>query len=131
MPLVQAILIDPFACSISEIEVDGGNHRSYYPLLSHETAEVTCFSVAYPGVLVGGDALFVDDEGLMKEPERFFLVGGTQPFAGKGLIIGADAEGNAAPARTPKFFLDLTVRFVRFEGSRLVYTTTPWQPGQQ
>ena len=38
-----------------------------------------------------GDVLFVDDEGLINGTEHFFTItGGHQPFAGSGLIVGAE-----------------------------------------
>ena len=40
------------------------------------------------------NSIFVDDEGLLKNPEHFFFwEGAHQPFAGNGLILAADDEG--------------------------------------
>ena len=42
------------------------------------------------------DALYVDDEGLLKQPEHFFLYKGyNQPLAGNGLVMGTDEEGDS------------------------------------
>jgi hypothetical protein len=102
MPNVKAILIDPFACKIEHVEVDGDDINTYYRVLSHESMPVTTFTTAYAGVLKGRDAIFVDDEGIMKNAERWFhMATGHQPFAGKGLIVGADRRGNAADAESP------------------------------
>lgn len=129
MRTVKAILIDPFACEVKLVEIDRDDHRSYYPLLSHPTMPVDTFTSAYCGVLKGRDALFVDDEGLMKEPERWFaLATAHQPFAGKGLIIGADAHGDAADAETSIDMVRMSTRFAETMGPHLIATNRPWEP---
>ena len=46
-----------------------------------------------------GDVLYVDEEGLLKEPERFFCLKHEQrPYAGNGVISRCDQEGEAASA---------------------------------
>lgn len=45
--------------------------------------------------------LVVDDEGLFKNPEHFFLMAGyPRPLAGAAIIFGSDKEGNTEGART-------------------------------
>ena len=47
-----------------------------------------------------GDIIYVDDEGLLKPLDWFFAVkGGHQPFAGCGLVLGSNAEGETVSAR--------------------------------
>src|SRR5438876_11911364 len=99
--LVRAILIDPFACTVTDVETDAGDYRDLYRLLSHRTMEVDTFDRCYFDGLAGYDALFFDDEGLMKPCARFFQLVSvsnrqplTNPLAGKGLIVGADADGD-------------------------------------
>jgi hypothetical protein len=42
------------------------------------------------------DTLYCDDEGLLKNPENFFLLDSyQQPIAGNGLILGCDDEGDS------------------------------------
>jgi hypothetical protein len=137
---MRAILIDPFACAVSEVEYDGSNYRNMYPLLSHETHPVDCFTLCYPDGLAGRDALFVDDNGLLGDPHRFFVIEGyEQPLAGKGLIVGADAEGDSISAETP--LSNIRVRYYylgmgheavgdssQIQARRLFQTTKPWQP---
>lgn len=51
--------------------------------------------------LPNGDDLFVDEEGLLKSPEYFFMhEAGHQPFAGNGIIVGHDKEGETIAARS-------------------------------
>jgi hypothetical protein len=47
-----------------------------------------------------GDCIYVDDEGLLKPLDWFFAVkGGPQPFAGCGLVLGSNDEGETLSAR--------------------------------
>lgn len=84
---MRGILIDPFTRSISEIET-GGKLAEIYELLGVELITV---------VSVGDDqTLFLDDEGLLvpKEQQEYWQWrGSNQPYAGKGLILGVDEEG--------------------------------------
>lgn len=129
MKKVNAILIDPFACVVEHVEIDGDNLDSYYLALSHESMPVDNFTTAHAGILKGRDAIFVDDEGLFKKPERWFhLATSHQPFAGKGLIVGADQRGNAADAETEIDTIRIVTIFAQPFNGRLVTTTVPWQP---
>ncbi len=49
-----------------------------------------CFTVA--GTMRNGDSLYVDDEGLLKEPENFFYAPQfyPSPLAGNGVVLGCD-----------------------------------------
>jgi hypothetical protein len=48
----------------------------------------------------GGDVIYVDDEGLLKPLDWFFAVKrGHQPFAGCGLVLGSNDEGETVSAR--------------------------------
>src|SRR5512143_3417531 len=92
---MKAILIDPFDETVTEVE-HNGDYRQIYTLLSHPEHKVDCFTVVQ---IHQGDAIFVDDEGLLKNPKRFFVWKGyPQPLAGKGLILGTDDEGNSVDA---------------------------------
>lgn len=87
---MKAILIDPFTETISEVDYVGP-YQQIYALLSHETMPVDCYTVVG---LDDGESIFVDDEGLLKDPTHFFIWKDyPQPLAGKGLILGCDDEG--------------------------------------
>ena len=66
---MRAVLIDPFAYTVTEIAIerDPAAHSTLaaiYAALSHETMPVQCIEA----VLLGrGEALFVDEEGAIKE----------------------------------------------------------------
>lgn len=129
--IVKAILIDPFKCSVSEVDLDASDYRNIYKHISHETMRVDIFTVAYPGdPFDSGDAIFVDDEGPLKACSRYFRVRGySQPLCGKGLIIGSDDAGHERSARTPIQLIKRGLLFLeRVEGLGLIQTYTPWQP---
>jgi len=80
---MRAILIDPFTKTITEVEYSG-DYKQIYKLINCDTFTVSCLSDA--------DDLFLDDEGLLKD-NRYFTWNG-HPFAGKGLILAHDDEGD-------------------------------------
>lgn len=94
---MKAILIDPFDETVTEVE-HNGDYRHIYTLLSHPEHKVDCFTIVQ---ITQGDAIFVDDEGLLKDPKHFFVWKGyPQPLAGKGLILGTNDEGDSVDVVT-------------------------------
>lgn len=85
---MRGILIDPFAKKVSEIETSG-KLAEIYELLGVEL--ITAVSIGEE------HSLFLDDEGLLApkaSQEYWQLKGSNQPYAGKGLILGLDEEGD-------------------------------------
>ena len=82
----KGILIDPKEKSLSYVEYDG-NYRSIYPLIDADT-----FDIVY---ITETETIFVDDEGLHKNPRYFFVYENSQPLAGKGLILGTNSNGDS------------------------------------
>ncbi|MGE5512376.1 MAG: hypothetical protein ACM31O_14105 [Bacteroidota bacterium] len=79
-------LIDPQQCSVTPAAYDG-DYRTIYRLCRFDLFTVVEF---------GSDALFVDDEGLLKQPRHFFALDGyQQPLAGCGLMLGTDEDGDS------------------------------------
>lgn len=132
---MRGILIDPFECTVTDVEV-GGSHandsvellQSIHTLLSHATVKVDTFDVCQPAHLTGRDVLYVDDDGLQHAPPRWFVHRGYhQPLAGKGLILGSDSAGNTRPAKTSLEQVRASVRFlevVEADGKRGLFETT-------
>lgn len=93
---MRAILIDPIAHTITEVE-HNGDFRHIYTLLSDPPngLEVDDFNI----VDIGNDnTLYVDGEGLLKNPRYFFTFQGYhQPLAGRGLVLACDEEGETIP----------------------------------
>lgn len=101
---MRTILIDPTERSFTEVEYDG-DYKSIYTHLGCDT-----FDVVYAKE---GD-IYVDDEGLFKEDQKFFwLEGIPQPLAGRGLVFGpVDEEGNSTEATVSIDELEKKVRFL-------------------
>jgi hypothetical protein len=85
---MRGILIDPFTRSVSEIETSG-KLLEIYELLGVDL--ITAVS------LNENQSLFLDDEGLMvpkANQEYWNWKGSNQPYAGRGLILGLDSDGD-------------------------------------
>lgn len=89
----KTLLIDPFTQTITEVEYRG-EYTQIYELIDAE-----CFDVAR--INRNGDALFVDDEGLHREGQAFFMHKDyPQPLAGKALLLGCNLEDGETVAPT-------------------------------
>ena len=130
---VRAILIDPFACTVSDVETDADDYRDLYRLLSHPTMTVDLFDRCYFDGLAGRDALFFDDEGLLKPCARFFQLVSlshgrplTGPHAGKGIVVGANSDGDTDAAVTSLEYVAERIKFLHHVGGgRLFQTRLP------
>jgi len=118
MSNIRAILIDPFACTVTEIEHDASDYKNVYPLLSHETMPVRMFQIVRIGD--DGDAIFVDEEGLLKPCDRWFI-------AGKGVVLGSDDEGETTSAKTSLITVRGLIRFAERQSRGLALTEQPWR----
>ena len=84
---MKLILINPKNQTVTEVEHDGSLDSIYKHL------ECDCFT----SVNIGDNDIYVDDEGLLMEPEFFFQFGELDPLAGNGLISSYDQEGETIP----------------------------------
>jgi len=90
-PIKRAILIDPFSETITEVKMVDTKIQTIYALLGCEIITITS--------LAEGIDMVLDDEGLLKDSDKqaYFKFGiGSQPFAGKALVIATDEEGDFA-----------------------------------
>lgn len=90
-PIKRAILIDPFNETITEVKMVDTKLQTIYTLLECRIITITS--------LANGIDMVLDDEGLLKDSEKqaYFKFGiGSQPFAGKALVIAIDDEGDFA-----------------------------------
>lgn len=84
---MQAILIDPFTETIEEVDYSG-DYKDIYALLGCDL-----FTTVYTEM---ADTIYVDDEGLYVEDQRYFkLKGYPQPLAGRGLVLGCTDDGDS------------------------------------
>lgn len=104
MARLRAIHIDAVNLRVREITI-GGLEDMQKAVGGY--IEVACH-------LPNGDCVFVDEEGLLKEPEDFFTIkGGHQPFAGSGLVLGGtDEDGNSLPVKSTLREIDDAVQFL-------------------
>jgi hypothetical protein len=85
---MKAILIDPYFELIEEMEYSG-DWRDINKLL-----QCDIFTVVYMPDTI--DSLFVDDEGLYVENQKYWKFAGyPQPLAGMGLVLGCNDEGDS------------------------------------
>lgn len=89
--MIKAILIDPFTETVSQVTLVDTKLQTYYNLLECDLITVTGFA--------DGVDMILDDEGLLKDSksQAYFKMGiGSQPFAGKALLVGATPDGDFA-----------------------------------
>lgn len=86
--MVTGVLIDPAAQEVRPVHVEPGDLQSYYELIG-------CDIVAPVYLGDDGAVVYVDEEGLAKGPQHFFLIEGcSQPLAGRGVMVGTDKNGD-------------------------------------
>jgi hypothetical protein len=86
---MKALLIDPFMETVQEIDYSG-DWKDIRTLLNCDIFTTVYFDD------MSTDSVFVDDEGLYVENQRFFKLGGyPQPLAGYGLVLGCNEEGDS------------------------------------
>jgi len=100
---IHGYLIDPFAETVTKVAYEG----DFTCIYKHIKASL--FTTVY---LENRDAIFVDDEGLFKDDQRFFMFRGyREPLAGRGLVLGANAEGDTT---SPKITMEKLTELISF-----------------
>jgi hypothetical protein len=91
-PAIYGYLIDPHSERITRIELPNesrGNLDAMYKAIGCDLVEPVYLNEAR-------DAVFVDEEGLLKGPQHFFFIEGChQPLAGRGVVLGCNEEGDS------------------------------------
>ncbi len=105
----KVIIIDPVTETISE-----GSYSSYEELYDLGNYKLfTVQMVDYNSDTNKGNDLFLDDEGLLKEDQRYFTFVGVGTFAGIGILLGSDhATGDSVDT---SWKLEQVKRAVSFE----------------
>lgn len=102
---MKAYLIDPDTQTISEVEYTG----DYTNIYEHIGADMFDVARLYPN----GDGAFVDDNGLSSVDLNFWVHRNyPQPLAGKGLLLGVNAEGESISPQTDLETLRKDIAFV-------------------
>ena len=106
---MKAILIDSVAREVRAMDITP-------PVLEGWYAAIGCDLVTVAVELEEGDAILVDDEGLLRSPGHFFLYEGfPQPLAGNGLVVGCDEEGDTVDVKADIKYIRERVRFLSRE----------------
>ena len=102
---MRAIKIDVVKETVEEIEISGSLDSMY--------AALQCDCICSVGIhLTPCEVLWVDDEGLLKDPiGAFTIVGYPNPLSGHGIILGVTSSG---ANRSTKYSADLVRRMVEF-----------------
>jgi hypothetical protein len=107
---MKGILIDPKNKSITEVEHDD----SLQDIYMHTDCD--CITTVR---IDGRDTIYVDDNGLFRNPQHFFTFRHyPSPLAGKGLVLGADQAGESiSPEHTTIESLEADIRWITREGA--------------
>lgn len=91
---MKALHINVITKEITEIDLEKGLQPLYKAL------ECDTFAAVVPRGFPAGDCLYIDDEGLLKEPIGAFTVKGfPQVLSGHGLVVGTDEDGDSADVK--------------------------------
>jgi hypothetical protein len=90
---MRALLIDPIAKTITEVDHNGDYHQ-IYEYLSDPANGLK--ATTFDSVRVDNtNVIYVDDDGLLKDPRYFFMFSHYhQPLAGRGLVLGVSSSGD-------------------------------------
>lgn len=100
---MKAYLIDPYEGSIEQVEYSG-DYEDIYRLI--DCRYFDCVGID------NGDTIFVDDEGLYRDNQEFFMIEGYHsPLCGKALVLGTDRKGNS---QAPKISLTKLKKMITF-----------------
>ncbi len=84
----KGVLVDPYTKTITNVQVG-----DFKDIQKHLQCSVFCSG----GYDEGGDAIYVNDEGLFEETEFWYAPEiYPYPYAGRVLFLGIDAGGNSA-----------------------------------
>ena len=106
--LIKLISIDPSKQTIEEVEIQANNLKALYQHIGCHTIDFVCRTPK-------GDALIVDDEALLHEPQPPAFRFGYYPYRihGIALVAGSDSNGRTVE---PKLTLQQVRNLVKFLG---------------
>ena len=107
--IVNGVLIDPTSRSVKLVEVsEKVSLKECYELLGCNLIQMANPNSEF---VHWRDTLIVDEEGLLKDGQEFFKIGG-QAYAGKGLVLASTEEGDLTGCCTD---VDDVVKAVQFQ----------------
>ena len=107
---MKAYQINAETRTITEVTL-GKDYKEIYPLLGVGVDMFQCVDINEKG-----DTIYVDEEGLLKPQENFFVYKGyNQPLAGNGVVLGTNAVGEST---NPKVKIEEVIKNVTFLSRR-------------
>jgi len=101
---MKAFLIDPYEGSIEQVDYSG-DYEDIYRLIDCQLFD--CVRINR-----NGDTIYIDDEGLYRDNQEFFMVEGYHsPLCGKALVLGTDKNGDS---EAPKISLTKLKKMITF-----------------
>jgi hypothetical protein len=109
---MRAIVINAEAQTVIETDIDGKLH-------SLQEIVGGLIDPVYPGLEGTDHHCYVNDEGLLNNPQHFFMLkGGHQPLAGNGVILSTTGDGDEAPCALPLEWVKERVTFMDLQAVR-------------
>ena len=113
---MKAILIDSVNRKVTEVEVEP-SLQSYYKILSYEDRlKVDCIDCWN---IDENCAVYIDDEGLLKDVQDFFIVG-KKALAGQGLVVSHDNFGETIDVQVTVEQVEAMVKFAELDTIRVL-----------
>src|SRR5277367_127913 len=120
---MRAIIITAKDRTVSEAEIDGS-------LKSLQQVVGGLIVPVYPGLEGTDHHCYVNDEGLLNNPQHFFMLrDGHQPLAGNGVILSTTGDGDEAPSTLPVDWVKERVTFMDLKAVRQWVAHEPGQEG--
>lgn len=119
---MRAIIVNAQERTVSEAEIEGS-------LKNLQSIVGGLIAPVYEGLDSKQHHAYVNDEGLLNDPQHFFMLNdGYQPLAGNGVILGTTDDGDEAPCTLP---LDWVKQRVTFMDVQAVRQWAANEPGQE
>lgn len=121
---MRAVLINAKDRTVTDVEVDGRKNvlHQWYKLLNVRMVEVALY------INEQEDSILVDEEGMLELDENtcfFVYEGGHQPFAGNGLIVGKDEDGESISCHVTADEVRSKVKFLNIHEARQAANPRP------
>ena len=120
---MKALLINPIEKTIEEVEYNG-DYKQIYTYIKASTFGV----VDIPN----DDTIYIDDEGLLKENNHFFIHDDVPtPLGGMALVLGADHDtGDSVSVHATRKELKHKITFIGLHGidhNKVGFTIKAWE----
>jgi hypothetical protein len=118
---MRAITINSEERAVDEVDIDGKLHTL-------QKIVGGLIDPVYPGLEGTDHHCYVNDEGLLCNPQHFFMLkDGHQPLAGNGVILGTTDDGNEADCTLPLEWVKERVTFMDLQAVREWVANEPEQ----